>query len=188
MMKDNIFIGIAVCIGVILFSVMFATATTVSAEEAVPAETQAQETAENTAPETAEANTSGTAPHDIATAENGAADYASAVAFYGDAAGNYTYDIEIPGAAVKEVHFGGKKMNVSTDSNLRVGPSTDTESKLVMGTGTTVNVIAYTDNDWSKVFYIQETPGEAGAEGETPEPVRTVITGYVKSTLLTPTA
>lgn len=145
---------------------------TVTAEE-VPAETQAQE-------ETAQSAEAPGVPHDVAGAD--IADFPSAVAFYGDTAGNYTYDIEVPGVAVKEIHVGGKKMTVSTDSNLREGPSADTASKLVMSTGTVVNVLAYTDNEWDKVFFIQETPGE----GEGAEPVRTFITGYVKSTLLAP--
>ena len=166
--------------GVLLLSaVMLFSGICACAEEAPQAETQAQE----------EAVQNAEAPgvtHDVAGAD--IADYASAVAFYGDAAGNYIYDIEVPGATVKEVHVGGKKMTVTTDSNLREGPSTDTASKLVMSTGTTVNVLAFTDNDWSRVFFIQETPGEASAKGETLEPVRTVITGYVKSTLLAPAA
>lgn len=164
--------------GSVLLSVsLLSSGMTVFAEE-VPAETQVQEQqAQEETPPAAE--TSGT-PHDVAGAD--IADFPSAVAFYGDTAGNYTYDIEVPGATVKEIHVGGKKMTVSTDSNLREGPSADTASKLVMSTGTVVNVLAYTDNEWDKVFFIQETPGE----GEGAEPVRTFITGYVKSTLLAP--
>ena len=175
-MRNKTFFGNFLC-GMTLAVCLAVPGMSACAEESAPAET-VQET-EASAPDAAPA-----VPHDIAGAD--IADYAGAAAFYGDTAANYTYDIEVPGASVKEIHIEGKKMSVSTDSNLREGPSTDTGAKLVMSTGTVVNVIAYTDNDWSRIFFIQETPGEAAAEGETPEPVRTVVTGYVKSTLLVP--
>lgn len=81
-------------------------------------------------------------------------DYNSIAAEYGDKAASYTKQVPLMGSTVNEIHSKCIDAVVDTTTNIRVEPSHEVKSIVVIDIDEPVKILGFTDNDWARVYCI----------------------------------
>lgn len=110
------------------------------------------------------------------------ADYQRLEQEYGDSVSSYTYTIPtVSQGDVTEIYSAEGEIKTVTEScHVRLLPDRESQSVIILETGTQVQVWGYTSNDWSKIICKKIFISEDGAN----PPVSEFYSGYIKSTLL----